>query len=117
MAELSPEDLMRVLIARCYRKIPEQLDNNDDLKTSGELLGQLANEKTFLFSLLAMLKIRARQEKSKGKENREAAENMAMRRDVAELVLDMVKGQYDAVSRMCTVYRMRIDELRMSGML
>ena len=41
---------------------------------------------------------------------------MAMRRDVVELILDSVKGQYDAISRMVTVRKNKIDEMRMLGL-
>lgn len=116
-AQASPEELSQALIERYSMLIPEQISNIDDIGNIGTLLGKLANEKTFLYSLFCYLKVVARTEKNKGKENRQVAEEMAMRRDAAEIMLDAVKGQYDAVSRMLTARKMELDEMRMSGQM
>lgn len=116
-AQASPEELSQALIERYSMLIPEQISNIDDIGNIGTLLGKLANEKTFLYSLFCYLKVIARTEKNKGKENRQVAEEMAMRRDAAEIMLDAVKGQYDAVSRMLTARKMELDEMRMSGQM
>lgn len=116
-AQASPEELSQALIERYSMLIPEQISNIDDIGNIGTLLGKLANEKTFLYSLFCYLKVVARTEKNKGKENKQVAEEMAMRRDAAEIMLDAVKGQYDAVSRMLTARKMELDEMRMSGQM
>ena len=116
-AQASPEELSQALIERYSMLIPEQISNIDDIGNIGTLLGKLANEKTFLYSLFCYLKVVARTENNKGKENRQVAEEMAMRRDAAEIMLDAVKGQYDAVSRMLTARKMELDEMRMSGQM
>ena len=116
-AQASPEELSQALIERYSMLIPEQISNIDDIGNIGTLLGKLANEKTFLYSLFCYLKVVARTEKNKGKENRQVAEEMAMRRDAAEIMLDAVKGQYDAVSRMLTARKRELDEMRMSGQM
>ena len=115
LAESDPEELTQFLIRRYTIRIPETIDSLDGLREASGLLGRLANEKTFLYSLLSFLKVRARILKGKG--DKTAAEQMAMRRDSTELILDGVKSQYDAVSRMVTVYKMQLDEMRMSGLL
>lgn len=116
ISKLQPDALVRELISRYSVTIPEQISNTDDLKKAGALLGRLANIKTFLYSLLSYLKVAARQEKSKGRDARDEAERLAMDRDAVELILDAVKGQYDAVSRMLTAHKMELDELRMLGL-
>lgn len=116
ISKLQPDALVRELISRYSVTIPEQISNTDDLKKAGVLLGRLANIKTFLYSLLSYLKVAARQEKAKGRDARDEAERLAMNRDAVELMLDAVKGQYDAVSRMLTAHKMELDELRMLGL-
>jgi len=116
ISKLPPDALVHELISRYSVTIPEQINNADDLKEAGKLLGRLANIKTFLYSLLSYLKVAARQEKAKGRDFRDEAERLAMDRDAVELMLDAVKGQYDAVSRMLTAHKMELDELKMLGL-
>ena len=116
ISRLTPDALVCELISRYSVTIPEQISSTDDLKEAGILLGRLANIKTFLYSLLSYLKVAARQEKAKGRDARDEAERLAMNRDAVELMLDAVKGQYDAVSRMLTAHKMELDELRMLGL-
>lgn len=115
MAEAEPEDLSRYLIDRYSKLVPPSIESGDDLAAAGRMLSRLTNEKTFLYSLLCYLKVKARKEKGKGKDNKAAAEDMAMRRDSVEIILDSVKSQYDAMSRMITSYKMQLDEMRMMG--
>ena len=115
MADATPDDLSQALINRYSSLIPENIDSSNDIEMMGNLLGKLANEKTFLYSCLCYLKTRARTEKNKGKENKQVAEEMAMRRDAVDIMLEAVKGQYDAVSRMLTARKMKTDELYMLG--
>ena len=115
IAQMNPEELVQYLIGAYAKEIPSAMETQEDLSNANIMLGQIANEKTFLYSLLAYLKTRARTERGKGKENKNTAEEMAMRRDAVELVLEAVKNQYDAVSRMLTVKQMKNDELKMSG--
>ena len=117
MAKADPEELAKYLTDRYAKTIPEAFHNAEELKAASMLLSRLANEKTFLYSLLCYLKVMARTEKGKGKENKAEAELMAMRRDAVDIMLEAVKGQYDAVSRMITVYKMESDEKRMTGLM
>ena len=116
IAQADPEELAIEMVKKYCITLPEEIETPEDLTEAGRLLGYLANNKTFLFSLLTYLKVRARAEKNRGKENKRTAEEMAMRRDVVELILDSVKGQYDAISRMVTVRKNKIDEMRMLGL-
>ena len=91
ISRLTPDALVRELISRYSVTIPEQINNTDDLKEAGVLLGRLANIKTFLYSLLSYLKVAARQEKAKGRDARDEAERLAMNRDAVELITMSVK--------------------------
>lgn len=115
MSEMDPEDLMKWLVQEYLSPIPSELSSPEDMQIAGNLLGTLANKRTFLSGLFCLLKMKARIEKNKGKDNRKNAEDMAIRRDIVETVLDSVKGQYDAVSRMMTAHKMEIDELKALG--
>lgn len=47
ISKLPPDALVHELISRYSVTIPEQINNADDLKEAGKLLGRLANIKTF----------------------------------------------------------------------
>lgn len=107
-----PDDLSKAIISHYMNSIPSSIRSEEDLEKMGDLLGRLVNERTYLTGLLMQLRTEARRMK---KAKDPGAEDMAMRRDIVDYALDSVKSQYDAVSRMLTVHKMQVEELRSLG--
>ena len=112
IGDSDPERLAQALITRYTISIPEGVHSPDDLVVVNVLLGKLANEKTFLYSLSCYLKMKTRVEKAKGKDHKTGYELYMARREMIDTVLESVKSQYDAVSRMLTAYKEHAEELK-----
>jgi len=108
--EMDPMELTKTMVLEYMRQVPTKINSPDDLDKMGNLLGELTNAKTYLTGIYTQLQAEARITK-RDKE----AEDMAIRRDAVGAVMDSVKSQYDACSRMLTAYKMQVDELRMLG--
>ena len=89
----------------------------EEMKKVNTQLSRLANSYSFVMQLLTYTKIQVRQEKRKGKENKENYEDMIDRRDTLQNTADILKMQYQTLSRMITVKKEINDELRMSSMM
>ena len=109
---MDPMKLTEALILEYMRQVPTRIESPEDLNSIGILLGELANARTYLSGIYSQLQAEARIAK-RDKEHKREAEDMAIRRDAVETVMDSVKAQYDACSRMLTAHKMQIDELRM----
>lgn len=109
---MDPMKLTEALILEYMRQVSTRMESPEDLNSIGILLGELANARTYLSGIYSQLQAEARIAK-RDKEHKREAEDMAIRRDAVETVMDSVKAQYDACSRMLTAHKMQIDELRM----
>lgn len=110
--EMAPARLTERMILEYMRQVPTRIESPDDLQNIGCLLGELANARTYLSGIYSQLQAEARIAK-RDKGHKLEAEDMAIRRDAVGTVMDSVKAQYDACSRMLTAHKMQIDELRM----
>ena len=108
--EMDPMELTKTMVLEYMRQVPTKINSPDDLDKMGNLLGELTNAKTYLTGIYTQLQAEARITKRE-----KEAEDMAIRRDAVGAVMDSVKSQYDACSRMLTAYKMQVDELRMLG--
>lgn len=113
IAKSDPLNLVEFLTQVYTTELPEGIYTPSDMEIANGLLGKLSNEKTYLSSLLAYLKIAAKLEKQKG--NKEEYDNMVCRRDAVDLILKAVQGQYDGLSRMVTTKIETNKELMMMG--
>lgn len=95
-------------------EVPTCIDSLDEFVRAGNLLGELTNKYTYLASILSFLRIEVKNEKRKNSKSKEA-EEMLIRRDSVQLVFDVVKQQYSAVSRIITVKQEINNELKMLG--
>lgn len=109
-----PAALSQTLIMEYMRQVPTKIDSPEDLNNIATLLGELTNIRTYLTGIHTRLRVDARIAK-RDKDNKTAAEDLAIRRDVVEAAIDSVKSQYDACSRMLTAHKMQMDELRSLG--
>ena len=109
---LDPADLLAWLNDNYLETIPTTVTNVEDLKRSGELLGKLTNIYSYLTSLALFAKLKVREVK-KDKANKEEIDKAIDRKEIINSFAEMIKCQYNAVSRMVTVKKQIDDEMRM----
>lgn len=108
-------------------EVPSGINSVSDMGRVGTLLGALTNEYSYLVSLTTELALYSKMAKlnvpTKPKnaddmpyyiEKKEEAEIMEQRKKVIECFANMLKQQYNAVSRMLTVYSQTQEELKMT---
>lgn len=108
-------------------EVPSGVNSVSDMNRIGMLLGVLTNEYSYLVSLTTELGLYSKMAKlnvpAKPKnaddmpyyiEKKEEAEIMEQRKKVIECFANMLKQQYNAVSRMLTVYSQTQEELKMT---
>ena len=106
LLNMTPIDLAIWLEKEYASTLPSNIDSMEEMKKVNTQL-----------SRLTYTKIQVRQEKRKGKENKENYEDMIDRRDTLQNTADILKMQYQTLSRMITVKKEINDELRMSSMM
>lgn len=117
LLNMTPIDLAIWLEKEYASTLPSNIDSMEEMKKVNTQLSKLANSYSFVMQLLTYTKIQVRQEKRKGKENKENYEDMIDRRDTLQNTADILKMQYQTLSRMITVKKEINDELRMSSMM
>lgn len=95
--------------------LPANIESIEQMKIAGNMLSELTNHYSFMMQLLTYAKIMVRQEKRKGKENKENAEDMIDRKESIQNTADTLKMQYQTISRMITVKKEINDELKMTS--
>ena len=109
---LEPEDLLQWLNDNFLEEIPIAINNIEDLKKAGILLGKLTNIYSYLVSLSMFAKLKVREAK-KNKENKEEIDKAVDRKEIVNSYADVIKCQYNAVSRMVTVKKQIDEEMKM----
>ena len=109
MLQMQPKDLFGFLYTEYIKDLPEV----DDLNGLAYKLSETANIYAFLSGLEAAAKIDVRIAKASG--DKEAYGNAIDRRDVIANIMDAIKMQYAAASRMITVKEKIEEEMRMAG--
>ena len=109
-----PFELNTWLLQSFQCNVPISIDSIEALIKANEMLGGLTNQYSYLMSILSFLKIEVKMEKRKCK-NSETTEDMMLRRDCFQDTVDIVKQQYNAISRMITVKQEINQELKMTG--
>lgn len=110
----SLEDVVQDLVAEFCVDIPTNVESYDEMAKAGNLLGELTNSYSYMVALLMMLKAGTRSLK-RNKEKKDEYEDMVGKRDAVSDTADMIKQQYNAISRMITVKKEMNDELKMTG--
>ncbi len=109
--DMEPEQLNNILYERCVFDVPLDLETIEDMTFAGNLMGKLTNMYSYLSQQLNYLKIATKMVKGKDKNMHE---QMMIRRDVVDAFVDVVKQQYNYVSRLITVKQMKNFELKMT---
>lgn len=94
--------------------IPLTFDTTEDLQKIGKLMGVTANRYSYIVAFLSYAKTVTRKLKRSGKEYKDAYEDMVDRRDALQNTADILKLQYQSMSRLITIRQEINAELRMS---
>lgn len=125
--KLTAEELLRFLEENYSFEIPVGIESEIAMRKSGNLLAKLTNTYAYLVSMLANITIQTKRAKSNvpakpktGAVSREYEflkdyyEELALKKQILEKHADLIKHQYNCVSRMITVKCKADEELRMS---
>ena len=102
-------------------EVPETLESVEDLKYAQNMLTKIANYNTYLSVILAYAKTSTRYLKAEAEANKynqekiREYEQMISRRDALQTVVDILKLQYQAISRAFTIRQEAAKELYMTG--
>jgi hypothetical protein len=109
---LDPENLLEWLNDNFFEDIPTTITSTEDLRNAGTLLGKLTNIYSYLVSLSMFAKLKVREAK-KDKENKENIDKAIDRKEIINSYAEIIKCQYNAVSRMVTVKKQIDEEMKM----
>ncbi len=112
MKGMDPEELNSDLIEEYVHEIPINIESVDDMARAGRLMGILTNNYSYMLATLNTFKIWVKI--AKKAEDKSEYEKMVMRRDSVEAIVDILKQQYSAVSRLISVKQEINNELRMT---
>lgn len=94
-------------------ELPEFLDNPEDLRKAGVLLGELCSAYSYLVQLASFGKLLVRELKRK-KAPKDEIDNAIDKRDIINNLSEIIKLQYNTVSRMVSIKQQINYELKMS---
>lgn len=129
LKNITPEDLLGFLEEHFTYEIPIGIESEIAMRKAGNMLGKLTNSYSYLASLLASLSVYTKElkqkcpNKPKGNDvwelaeytdKKKAYEDMALRKSLVEQYLDIIRHQYNCISRMITVKIEADRELKMS---
>ena len=108
---MNPVELALWLEENYTYETPINIDSIDEMKEAGRMLSKISY--AYIATLAALAKVMIRVEKRKGKENKENSEDMIDRRDLLQNKADVLKLQYQTISRMITVKQEINAEMKM----
>ena len=112
LLNLTPLDLANWLHARYLFVLPTSVETVEDLRQANELLSKLTNTFAYIESVRTFASIYVREGKKK-KLDKEIIDDRISRRDVLDTFANMLKAQYNAMSRMITVKKQIDEEMNM----
>ena len=108
---LSPEELAGMLANEYLRPLPASLTTKEDYDRIGATLTDSANAYAYLSVLAVTAKAKVRAARKAG--DKEETDLAVDRKDAVNAVLDAVKMQYNAASRLITWLEKGEEEFRM----
>ena len=112
MKTADPELLNRSLIENYIQEIPVSIETVDDMIYAGHMMAMITNDYSYLLGVLSTFKIWAKIAKVNG--SKAEYNDMVMRRDSIETIVDILKQQYSALSRLITIKQEINNELKMT---
>lgn len=114
LLSMEPNELEDWLLKNFSKTIPLQLETVEDMQAAGIILGELVNSYSYLMAMSVYAKTAVRNEKRKGKENKENTDDMIDRQNAINTTCDIIKMQYTGLSRLVTIKKEINNELHMS---
>lgn len=111
--EMEPFEMTEKLTDSFSYDLPEFLDTPEDLRNAGRLLGELCAAYSYLIQLASYGKLLVRDLK-RTKTDKATIDNAIDRRDVINNLAEIIKLQYNTVSRMVSIKQQINYELKMS---
>ena len=111
--EMEPFEMTEKLTDSFSYDLPEFLDTPEDLRNAGRLLGELCAAYSYLIQLASYGKLLVRDLK-RTKTDKATIDNAIDRRDVINNMAEIIKLQYNTVSRMVSIKQQINYELKMS---
>ena len=110
---MNPVELALWLEENYTYETPINIDSIDEMKEAGRMLSKISNSYAYIATLASLAKVMIPVKKKKGKENKENSEDMIDRRDLLQNKADVLKLQYQTISRMITVKQEINAEMKM----
>lgn len=113
---MEPLELQKWLLQEfeLTKQIPTDISTIEDMTNAGNMISTFTNRLSYLTALGVAAKMNVRKEKRKGKENKEKSDDMIDRQYAIDKAAEIVKQQYNTVSRMITIKQEINKELFMS---
>ncbi len=99
--ELDPYEMIEVLTNEYVVTLPSKIETIDDMNGAEELLLKLTNNYAYLNSLAAYAKIKSRD--AKRSMTKLEYEDYIDKKEIITRMVDVVKQQYNAISRAVTI--------------
>ena len=96
-------------------EIPSSIESVEDMQHAARLLSKLTNIYSYFMSLDVYAKIAVRNEKKKGKDNKEMYELMVDRQYAIKSACETAKMAYNCLSRLITIKQEINKEINMSN--
>ena len=109
---VSPADFADQLTEEFIEDIPVSIETAEELRQLSEIMNRTVNRYSYMEALLSYVKIRVRE--AKRGQDKSFYEDMVDRKEAVQNTADVLKMQYQAMSRAITVRQQIIDELHMS---
>lgn len=108
LSSMEPFELLYYIEKHFLKDIPQQVDTIEDMVMVQKLFPDITNSYAYVNAALANVKLLTRKlkaikDKEKSEKSKEAYDEMVSRRDVLETASDILKQQYNALSRAITV--------------
>lgn len=108
-----PVELAHYLADNCVEEIPVSIDTPEDISGVGEMLSRIGNTYSYVMSLLAFAQADIRN--CRRNKDKISVEDAIDRRDVLDNFVNVIKMQYQTISRMLTAKQESRNEYRMLG--
>ena len=107
-----PEILLDWLTDSFLEEIPSEMTTAEDMDNAAKLMLKLSSSYSYLCALLSYAKFETRNVKRCG--DKEDYEDMVDKKEAIQNILDAVKQQYNAISRVVTIRIENNRELQMN---
>lgn len=105
------EELIPMLAQEYYKPIPVDIQTVEQMQQAGKMLAVITNEYSYLMVILATLKAMTRTAK---KEDKAKYDELLGKRDTVDAFVEVLKQEYQGLSREITTRQEALKEINMS---